>query len=234
MTRLRSGWTGHPSRGPRSTSRRVRQGRGELAERPALWARAIYRFFRKSRIGMNRTGPQPGFQHGCWRMTEVAAEVPTEVAAQETRTRRAFPCAPSSARKENSRAHPADPLEHTWTLWFDNPNGRQKQTSYGATLRPVYTFSSVEDFWWCAAPLFTRACAHRLQPAQPRVPRATLGGHRSPPPRLLSTLGRLPPSHLGGQAGARAWSARLQWTSVSDAALSSPAACTTTSSHPAS
>ena len=36
------------------------------------------------------------------------------------------------------------------TLWFDNPNGRQKQNSYGATLRPVYTFSTVEDFWWCA------------------------------------------------------------------------------------
>jgi len=36
------------------------------------------------------------------------------------------------------------------TLWFDNPNGRQKQNSYGASLRPVYTFSTVEDFWWCA------------------------------------------------------------------------------------
>lgn len=39
------------------------------------------------------------------------------------------------------------PLEHTWTLWFDNPNGRQKQATWGQTLRSVYTFSTVEDFW---------------------------------------------------------------------------------------
>jgi len=38
-------------------------------------------------------------------------------------------------------------LEHSWTLWFDNPTGRQKQTTWGASLRAVYTFSTVEDFW---------------------------------------------------------------------------------------
>jgi len=38
-------------------------------------------------------------------------------------------------------------LENTWTLWFDNPNGRQKQTTWGQTLRSVYTFNTVEDFW---------------------------------------------------------------------------------------
>ena len=40
------------------------------------------------------------------------------------------------------------PLEHTWTLWFDNPSGRQKQATWGQTLRQVYTFGTVEDFWW--------------------------------------------------------------------------------------
>lgn len=39
------------------------------------------------------------------------------------------------------------PLEHSWTLWFDNPTGRQKQATWGQTLRSVYTFSTVEDFW---------------------------------------------------------------------------------------
>ena len=39
------------------------------------------------------------------------------------------------------------PLEHTWTLWFDNPNGRQKQATWGQTLRSVYTGNTVEDFW---------------------------------------------------------------------------------------
>ncbi|KAH7352417.1 hypothetical protein KP509_19G043700 [Ceratopteris richardii] len=38
------------------------------------------------------------------------------------------------------------PLEHAWTIWFDN-TGKTKQTSWGSALRPVYTFSTVEDFW---------------------------------------------------------------------------------------
>ena len=29
------------------------------------------------------------------------------------------------------------PLEHSWTFWFDNPNGKQKQTTWGQTLRSV-------------------------------------------------------------------------------------------------
>jgi translation initiation factor 4E len=41
------------------------------------------------------------------------------------------------------------PLETKWTLWFDNPHGKQKaQATWGQTLRAVYTFSTVEDFWW--------------------------------------------------------------------------------------
>ena len=45
------------------------------------------------------------------------------------------------------------PLEYKWTLWFDNPKGGgggQKQSTWGQTLRAVYTFDTVEDFWWCA------------------------------------------------------------------------------------
>jgi hypothetical protein len=40
------------------------------------------------------------------------------------------------------------PLEHSWTFWFDNPNGKSKQATWGSSLRPVYTFNTVEDFWW--------------------------------------------------------------------------------------
>jgi len=40
------------------------------------------------------------------------------------------------------------PLEHSWTFWFDNPNGKQKQATWGSSLRPVYTFHTVEEFWW--------------------------------------------------------------------------------------
>jgi hypothetical protein len=40
------------------------------------------------------------------------------------------------------------PLEYKWTLWFDNPKGSQKPSTWGQTLRAVYTFDTVEDFWW--------------------------------------------------------------------------------------
>ena len=46
---------------------------------------------------------------------------------------------------EEGKKHP---LEHKWTLWFDNPSGRQKKEAWGQTLRQVYTFGTVEDFWW--------------------------------------------------------------------------------------
>ncbi|MEW5301894.1 MAG: hypothetical protein WDW36_004720 [Sanguina aurantia] len=39
------------------------------------------------------------------------------------------------------------PLEHRWTLWFDNPLAKQTTTAFGQTLRPVHTFATVEDFW---------------------------------------------------------------------------------------
>lgn len=42
-------------------------------------------------------------------------------------------------------------LEHKWTLWFDNPSTRQTLNRYGQGLRPVYSFDTVEDFWWCVA-----------------------------------------------------------------------------------
>lgn len=39
------------------------------------------------------------------------------------------------------------PLENSWTFWFDNPSAKTKQTAWGSNMRPVYTFSTVEDFW---------------------------------------------------------------------------------------
>lgn len=39
------------------------------------------------------------------------------------------------------------PLEHSWTLWFDNPSVKSKQTTWGSSLRSVFTFSTVEEFW---------------------------------------------------------------------------------------
>ncbi|KAJ6842649.1 eukaryotic translation initiation factor 4E-1-like [Iris pallida] len=39
------------------------------------------------------------------------------------------------------------PLEYAWKFWFDNPSLKSKQTAWGASIRPVHTFSTVEDFW---------------------------------------------------------------------------------------
>lgn len=39
------------------------------------------------------------------------------------------------------------PLEHKWTLWFDNPQAKQTVNKYGKTLKAIYTFDTVEDFW---------------------------------------------------------------------------------------
>jgi hypothetical protein len=112
--------------------------------------------------------------------------------------------APAADHIDFGKKHP---LEHTWTLWFDNPNGRQKLATFGKTLRPVYTFNTVEDFWWCVqstqgAPAGLRDCdmlqttllqtpgcftsAHGLRAAPAGRTEPTLGGAGvliAPPPR---------------------------------------------------
>lgn len=42
------------------------------------------------------------------------------------------------------------PLEHSWTFWFDSASARSsksKQEDWGSSIRPIYTFSTVEEFW---------------------------------------------------------------------------------------
>ena len=53
-----------------------------------------------------------------------------------------------ASTKDNKQSADKHPLEHKWTLWFDNPSGKQKQDTWGSSLRSVYTFDTVEDFWW--------------------------------------------------------------------------------------
>ncbi|KAK1382103.1 mRNA cap-binding protein [Heracleum sosnowskyi] len=40
-----------------------------------------------------------------------------------------------------------NPLEHSWTFWFDNPSAKSRQAAWGSSMRPIYTFSHVEVFW---------------------------------------------------------------------------------------
>ncbi|XP_055825832.1 eukaryotic translation initiation factor 4E-1 [Solanum dulcamara] len=46
--------------------------------------------------------------------------------------------------KEITAKHP---LEHSWTFWFDNHQAKSKQAAWGSSLRNIYTFSTIEDFW---------------------------------------------------------------------------------------
>lgn len=53
----------------------------------------------------------------------------------------------SSMEKPSKSLTAKHPLEHSWTFWFDSPSARSKQVAWGASMRPIYTFSSVEEFW---------------------------------------------------------------------------------------
>ncbi|KAH1055008.1 hypothetical protein J1N35_033073 [Gossypium stocksii] len=39
------------------------------------------------------------------------------------------------------------PLEPSWSFWFDNPRAKSKKATWGSSLRPIYTFSTIEQFW---------------------------------------------------------------------------------------
>nr|DAD37658.1 TPA_asm: hypothetical protein HUJ06_008299 [Nelumbo nucifera] len=43
------------------------------------------------------------------------------------------------------------PLEYSWTFWFDNPSSKSKQAAWGASIRPIHTFATVEEFWRCSS-----------------------------------------------------------------------------------
>ncbi|KAL0433236.1 UNVERIFIED_CONTAM: Eukaryotic translation initiation factor isoform 4E-2 [Sesamum latifolium] len=50
--------------------------------------------------------------------------------------------APAAAEK-----HPHK-LERKWTFWFDNQSKPKQGAAWGTSLRKVYTFDTVEEFWW--------------------------------------------------------------------------------------
>lgn len=59
---------------------------------------------------------------------------------------------PSYSRSKTVLADPNNftikhPLQHGWTLWYDNPGKRTSQQSWGDHLKEVVTFNTVEDFW---------------------------------------------------------------------------------------
>lgn len=55
--------------------------------------------------------------------------------------------ASASLKQSAAITHQPHPLEHSWTFWFDNPSAKSKQAAWGSSMRPIYTFSNVEEFW---------------------------------------------------------------------------------------
>ncbi|KAI7734236.1 hypothetical protein M8C21_011549 [Ambrosia artemisiifolia] len=53
----------------------------------------------------------------------------------------------SSSSSRPGTAVVQHPLEQSWTFWFDNPSAKQKQAAWGSSMRPIYTFSTAEEFW---------------------------------------------------------------------------------------
>lgn len=53
--------------------------------------------------------------------------------------------APESAALEAGLKHK---LERKWTFWCDNQSKPKQGAAWGTSLRKVYTFDTVEEFWW--------------------------------------------------------------------------------------
>ncbi|KAJ7947219.1 Eukaryotic translation initiation factor 4E [Quillaja saponaria] len=53
----------------------------------------------------------------------------------------------ASSKQSTAIVHQPHPLEHSWTFWFDNPSAKSKQAAWGSSIRPIYTFATVEEFW---------------------------------------------------------------------------------------
>jgi hypothetical protein len=68
---------------------------------------------------------------------------------------------------------PKHRLEHSWTLSFDisTSTAKSKQKNWGSSLRHIYTFSTIEDFWRSArnkklSPFYVSSFAvHVLRPS---------------------------------------------------------------------
>lgn len=58
--------------------------------------------------------------------------------------------ADAAAGESTAVAEPKQPhrLERKWTFWFDNQSKPKVGAAWGSSLRKIYTFDTVEEFWW--------------------------------------------------------------------------------------
>lgn len=72
----------------------------------------------------------------------------TMAAEMEASTGGSIQQEPSSDGMEAAVASKAPhKLERKWTFWFDNQSKPKQGAAWGSSLRNVYTFDTVEEFW---------------------------------------------------------------------------------------
>ncbi|RLN27302.1 hypothetical protein BBJ28_00007223, partial [Nothophytophthora sp. Chile5] len=72
-----------------------------------------------------------------------------QVVAKTTEAAAAIPAAVEDvATKVLNAKRRRHPLQNRWVLWYDNPKKRHSTESWEENLKNVYSFSTVEDFWW--------------------------------------------------------------------------------------
>jgi len=69
--------------------------------------------------------------------SEVAMAANTEVAV-------------AAAEEETVTTKVPHKLERRWAFWFDNQSKPKQGAAWGSSLRKLYTFDTVEEFWWYA------------------------------------------------------------------------------------
>ncbi|GMF40835.1 unnamed protein product [Phytophthora fragariaefolia] len=55
---------------------------------------------------------------------------------------------PQPSEEQKTEDAVQHPLQNRWVLWYDNPKKRHSTESWEDNLKNVYTFNTVEDFWW--------------------------------------------------------------------------------------
>ena len=55
---------------------------------------------------------------------------------------------PAAATEVGDSIEQSHMLERKWTFWFDNQSRPKQGAEWGSSLRKVYTFDTVEEFWW--------------------------------------------------------------------------------------
>ncbi|VVA92969.1 unnamed protein product [Arabis nemorensis] len=56
-------------------------------------------------------------------------------------------CDDNVSKKSTTLVQHSHSLQNCWTFWFDNPHSKSNQATWGSSLRSLYTFATIEEFW---------------------------------------------------------------------------------------